>query len=87
MLGYIFSTFVPLAGRFPKYISIFSSLGLELPHPEKNDSLNSTKGKKFELARLFVLMFYSLVNPMGSCRAQSVYLITRLLGRLSPLSG
>ena len=36
---------------------------------------------------LFVLRFYSPVNPMGSCRAQSVYLATRLLGRLSPLSG
>ena len=36
---------------------------------------------------LFVLRFYGPVNPMGSCRARSVYLITRLLGRLSPLSG
>ena len=36
---------------------------------------------------LFVLRFYSPVNPMGSCRARSVYLTTRLLGRLSPLSG
>ena len=27
------------------------------------------------------------VNPMGSCRAWSVYLTTCLLGRLSPLSG
>ena len=36
---------------------------------------------------LFVLRFYGSVNPMGSCRAQSVYLTTRLLGRLSPLSG
>ena len=35
---------------------------------------------------LFVLRFYSPVNPMGSCRARSVYLTTRLLGRLSPLS-
>ena len=35
----------------------------------------------------FVLRFYSPVNPMGSCRARSVYLTTRLLGRLSPLSG
>ena len=34
---------------------------------------------------LFVLRFYGPVNPMGSCRAQSVYLTTRLLGRLSPL--
>ena len=27
------------------------------------------------------------VNPIGSCRARSVYLITFLLDRLSPLSG
>ena len=36
---------------------------------------------------VFVLGFYGPVNPMGSCRARSVYLTTRLLGRLSPLSG
>ena len=36
---------------------------------------------------LFVLRFYGPVNPMGSCRARPVYLTTRLLGRLSPLSG
>ena len=35
---------------------------------------------------LFVLRFYGTVNPMGSCRARSVYLNTSLLGRLSPLS-
>ena len=34
-----------------------------------------------------VLRFYGIVNPMGSCRVRSVYLTTRLLGRLSPLSG
>ena len=34
-----------------------------------------------------MLRFYGPVNPMGSCRARSVYLTTRLLGRLSPLSG
>ena len=34
----------------------------------------------------FVLRFYGPVNSMGSCRARSVYLTTRLLGRLSPLS-
>ena len=39
------------------------------------------------LGNLFVLRFYGPVNPMGSCRARSVYLTTRLLGRLSPLSG
>ena len=36
---------------------------------------------------LFVLRFYGPVNPMGSCRARSVYLNTRLLGKLSPLNG
>ena len=36
---------------------------------------------------LFVLRFYGPVNPMGSCQARSVYLTTRLLGRLNPLSG
>ena len=36
---------------------------------------------------LFVLRFYGPVNPMGSCRVLSVYLTTRSLGRLSPLSG
>ena len=40
---------------------------------------------KFEV--LFVLRFYGPVNPMGSCRAWSVYLTTLLLGRLSSLSG
>ena len=40
------------------------------------------------IVALFVLKFYGgPVNPMGSCRARSVYLNTRLLGRLSPLSG
>ena len=34
-----------------------------------------------------LLRFYGPVNPMRSCRARSVYLTTRLLGRLSPLSG
>ena len=34
-----------------------------------------------------LFVFYDPVNPMGSCRARSVYLTTRFLGRLSPLSG
>ena len=32
---------------------------------------------------LFVLRFYGPVNPVGSCRARSVYLTTLLLGILS----
>ena len=39
------------------------------------------------MVSLFVLRFYGPVNPMGSRRAWSVYLTTRLPGRLSPLSG
>ena len=42
--------------------------------------------KNYEIF-FFVLRFYGPVNPMGSCRARSVYLTTRLLDRLSPLSG
>ena len=34
------------------------------------------------IVRLFVLRFYGPVNPMGSCWVWSVYLTTRLLGRL-----
>ena len=46
----------------------------------------------FQLRVLFyVLTFYSPangpVNPLGSCRARSVYLSTLSLGRFSPLSG
>ena len=35
----------------------------------------------------FVLRFYGQVNPIGSCRARSVYLSTLLLHRLSLISG
>ena len=55
-------------------------------------TLNSTMIHLHMHFRIFylyqsVLMFYGPVNPMGSCRARSVYLTTCLLGRLSPLSG
>ena len=43
--------------------------------------------QSFVFVCLFVLRFYGPVNPTGSCQAQSVYLTTCLLGRLSPLSG
>ena len=35
---------------------------------------------------LFALRYYGPFNPMGSCRARSVYLTTLFLGRISPLS-
>ena len=46
---------------------------------------NSVELDQMPQSALFVLRFYGPVNPMGSCRAQSVYQTTRLLGRLSPL--
>ena len=49
--------------------------------------LNHPKYACEDSACLFVLRFYGLVNPMESCRERSIYLTTRLLGRLSPLSG
>ena len=61
-------------------VKVFSKLSFEHPSPE--DFF-----KKVYLMILFVLRFYGPVNPIGSCRAWSVYLTTRLLGRLSPLSG
>ena len=45
------------------------------------------QNKVYLLRSLFVLRFYSSINPMGSCPAWSIYLTTLLLGRLSPLSG
>ena len=45
------------------------------------------RGSSSGFLYLSVLRFYGPVNPMGSCRARSVYLTTRLLDRLSPLSG
>ena len=52
-------------------------------------SISADRSQRFLCHRfcLFVLRFYGPVNPMGSCRARSVYLTTRLLGRLCPLSG
>ena len=47
---------------------------------------NSVGGVQWEVC-LFVLRFYSPVNPMGSCQARTVYLTTLLLGRHCPLSG
>ena len=56
-------------------------------HPTKTRMHLGISAVYLEFVCLFVLRFYGPVNPMGSCRARSVYLTTRLLGRLSPLSG
>ena len=49
--------------------------------------LKGKTGKEIHGKFVFVLRFYGPANPMGSCRARSVYLTTHLLGRLSSLSG
>ena len=53
----------------------------------KKENLSRTSMQSLYSCNPFVLRFYGPVNPMGSCRARSVYLTTRLLGRLCPLSG
>ena len=53
--------------------------------PNQTSSESTHTGLQFKV--LFVLRFYGPVNPTESCRARSVYLTTRLLGRLSPVSG
>ena len=73
-----------------------SPISLLCPHEETaslafenapSEDSNQTVNVPADLNLLFVLRFYGPVNQMGSCRARSVYLTTRLLGRLSPLSG
>ena len=59
----------------------------ELLNPVIHTEAEDTSKEILTGQLLFVLRFYGPVNPMGSCRARSVYLTTRLLGRLSPLSG
>ena len=49
-------------------------------------SLSSEASVEVTVEVLFVLRFYRPINPVGSCRVQSVYLTTLLLDRLSPLS-
>ena len=56
------------------------------PLPERKQNDYNIK-YKIVLVCLFVLKFYGPVNPIGSYQAQSVYLTTLLLGRLSPLIG
>ena len=55
--------------------------------PSQKNKIKYFKKGVAVVVDLFVLRFYGPVNPMGSCWAQSVYLTTRLLDRLSPLSG
>ena len=66
-------------------ITITLSIGPD--RPEQTELTQIRCCRMQHLISLFVLRFYGPVNPMGSCRARSVYLTTRLLGRLSPLSG
>ena len=73
---------VPLFHLIYYLFYLFSPFLWESTQHDSQRSLNT-----HSINCLFVLGFYGPVNPMGSCRARSVYLTTRLLGRLSPLSG
>ena len=63
------------------------NVGLKIEALKTHVKAVTTDENRKLLVCLFVLRFYGPVNPMGSCRARAVYLTTRLLGRLSPLSG
>ena len=82
---------IPRRGRQHSFVEIdheiFSTVILSLPLIQEGQLSVSGKRMCTILVCLFVLRFYGPVNPMGSCRALSVYLTTHLLGRLSPLSG
>ena len=55
---------------------------ITIAHPEPSAEVSQKEIEEIiEVMNLFVLRFYGPVNPMGSCRARSVYLTTRLLGR------
>ena len=71
--------------HIPSLVTIYWHL---LKLPSKNENTDVWQADNCQkLLILFVLRFYGPVNPIGSCRARSVYLTTHLLGRLSPLSG
>ena len=70
--------------KFPLYLNM---LVFVMVQKKKTKKKKKKKKKNTDLQVLFVFRFYGPVSPMGSCRARSVYLTTRLLGRLSPLSG
>ena len=70
-----------------KFIYLGSTLSRVVHIDDEVNARVAKASAAFGRLRLFVLRFYGPVNPVGSCRAQSVYLTTLLLGRLSPLSG
>ena len=58
--------------------------------PEPKLDGHSKTTWRTSLTSLFVCVCVEVLQPSqpnGSCRARSVYLTTRLLGRLCPLSG
>ena len=85
-IPYIYKTYLSRK----KSWGILNFAGLGAPHKLNfpiNTCLIIPRKHILVCSCLFVLRFYGPVNPMGSCRARSVYLTTRLLGRLSPLRG
>ena len=67
------------------FLSLIVTFSVTLSH-ESSNIVPVNKNEKWKQPCLFVLRFYGPVNPMGSCWALSVYLTTRLLGRLSPVN-
>ena len=68
-------------------LTLLATIVDEISYDAKFVSHWSVKSWSGSPGQNVVLRFYGPVNPMGSCRARSVYLTTRLLGRLSPPSG
>ena len=83
----LFDSFTDFSFHFYTTLNFFSIM-VRLTDVQRGRAIALLmQGQSQQQVCLFVLRFYGPVNPMGSYRARSVYLTTRLLGRLSPLSG
>ena len=93
---------LPYSLKLPQHIHLFTKLTKKVfPLVPQSGTIKSPSGQtvgipdygssgpwfKSRFICLFVLRFYSPVNPMGSCHAWSICLTILLLDRLSPLSG
>ena len=75
-----------MMGPCPRsYIPSFMQIGPAVPKKKVFEGFLPYMG----MAAILVMCLFEVLRPsqpMGSCRARSVYLTTRLLGRLNPLS-
>ena len=86
--------FLFLSKKNMLWVLIRSGYSLEVPHLGTSNEyqqdvflLRTGENYPIIITKYSALTSPLQVNPMWSCRARSVYLTTRLLGRLSPLSG